>query len=96
MTDGDIVYTEEVASLQEMVGELAVLRKLVFERRTQDVAGNAVAAIECAISFDREEVKFRLDENGKPLGVYFKEQKESNQMIEEFMLLAINIVLYFS
>lgn len=47
MTDGDIVYTEEVASLQEMVGELAVLRKLVFERRTQDVAGNAVAAIEC-------------------------------------------------
>ena len=41
-----------------------------------------------AISFDREEVKFRLDENGKPLGVYFKEQKESNQMIEEFMLLA--------
>ena len=37
MTDGDIVYTEEVASLQEMVGELAVLRKLVFERRTQDV-----------------------------------------------------------
>ena len=33
-----------------------------------------------AISFDREEVKFRLDENGKPLGVYFKEQKESNQI----------------
>ena len=41
-----------------------------------------------AISFDREEVKFRLDESGKPLGVYIKEQKESNQMIEEFMLLA--------
>ena len=41
-----------------------------------------------AISFDREEVKFQLDETGKPLGVYFKEQKESNQMIEEFMLLA--------
>ncbi|HNZ71628.1 MAG TPA: RNB domain-containing ribonuclease, partial [Prolixibacteraceae bacterium] len=41
-----------------------------------------------AISFDRAEVKFKLDESGKPLGVYFKEAKESNQLIEEFMLLA--------
>lgn len=41
-----------------------------------------------AISFDRAEVKFNLDEKGKPLGVYFKEAKESNQLIEEFMLLA--------
>lgn len=41
-----------------------------------------------AIAFDREEVKFNLDENGKPLGVFFKVQKESNQLIEEFMLLA--------
>lgn len=48
-----------------------------------------------AISFDREEVKFRLDESGKPLGVYFKEQKESNQMIEEFMLLANRRVAEF-
>ena len=48
-----------------------------------------------AISFDREEVRFRLDEHGKPLGVYFKEQKESNQMIEEFMLLANRRVAEF-
>ena len=48
-----------------------------------------------AISFEREEVKFRLDESGKPLGVYFKEQKESNQMIEEFMLLANRRVAEF-
>ncbi len=41
-----------------------------------------------AITFDREEFKFRLDDNGKPLGVYHKVQKESNQLIEEFMLLA--------
>lgn len=41
-----------------------------------------------AISFDRVEVKFNIDEKGKPLGVYFKEMKESNQLIEEFMLLA--------
>ncbi|WP_347922666.1 ribonuclease R family protein, partial [Alistipes onderdonkii] len=48
-----------------------------------------------AISFDREEVKFQLDEAGKPIGVYFKEQKESNQMIEEFMLLANRRVAEF-
>lgn len=41
-----------------------------------------------AIAFERVEVKFNLDETGKPLGVYFKENKESNQLIEEFMLLA--------
>ncbi len=48
-----------------------------------------------AISFDREEVRFQLDESGKPIGVYFKEQKESNQMIEEFMLLANRRVAEF-
>ncbi len=41
-----------------------------------------------AISFERTEVKFNLDENGKPTGVYFKEAKEANKLIEEFMLLA--------
>ena len=41
-----------------------------------------------AIAFDRVEVKFNLDEKGKPIGVYFKEAKEANQLIEEFMLLA--------
>ncbi|MDD2243379.1 MAG: ribonuclease R [Dysgonamonadaceae bacterium] len=41
-----------------------------------------------AINFDRYEVKFNLDEKGKPLGVYFKLNKESNKLIEEFMLLA--------
>ena len=48
-----------------------------------------------AISFDRAEAKFRLDEKGRPLGVYFKEQKEANQMIEEFMLLANRRVAEF-
>lgn len=41
-----------------------------------------------AIGFERTEVKFNLDDKGKPLGVFFKENKESNQLIEEFMLLA--------
>ena len=41
-----------------------------------------------AISFDRVEVKFHLDENANPLGVFFKESKDANKLIEEFMLLA--------
>jgi ribonuclease R len=48
-----------------------------------------------AISFDRAEAKFQLDEKGRPLCVYFKEQKEANQMIEEFMLLANRRVAEF-
>ncbi len=41
-----------------------------------------------AVAFAREEMKFDLDSEGRPIGVYFKEQKEANQLIEEFMLLA--------
>lgn len=41
-----------------------------------------------AIAFDRYEVRFEIDEKGKPLSVYFKEQKDANKLIEEFMLLA--------
>lgn len=41
-----------------------------------------------AINFDTKEVKFILDENAKPIGVYTKEAKEANFLIEEFMLLA--------
>lgn len=41
-----------------------------------------------AIDFDRIEVRFEIDEKGKPTGVYFKRSKEANKLIEEFMLLA--------
>lgn len=41
-----------------------------------------------AISFESEEVKFHLDENGKPLGVYTKVRKDAHKLIEDFMLLA--------
>jgi ribonuclease R len=41
-----------------------------------------------AINFSSTEVKFQLDENGKPIGIIVKESKESHQLIEEFMLLA--------
>ncbi len=48
-----------------------------------------------AIDFDRAEVKFDLDETGKPLGVSFKVQREANHLIEEFMLLANRKVAEF-
>ena len=48
-----------------------------------------------AIGFEREEVRFEIDPDGKPLSVYFKEQKDSNKLIEEFMLLANKTVAEF-
>jgi ribonuclease R len=50
---------------------------------------------EGAISFDRVEVKFNLDENANPIGVYFKESQDANKLIEEFMLLANRKVAEF-
>ncbi|UOQ54151.1 ribonuclease R [Hymenobacter cellulosivorans] len=48
-----------------------------------------------AISFETQEVKFRLDGNGKPLGVYVKERKDAHKLIEEFMLMANRKVAEF-
>jgi ribonuclease R len=48
-----------------------------------------------AISFDRVEVKFNLDEDANPIGVFFKEAKDANKLIEEFMLLANRKVAEF-
>lgn len=48
-----------------------------------------------AISFDKVEVKFILNEENKPEGVYFKESKDANKLIEEFMLLANRSVAEF-
>ena len=41
-----------------------------------------------AIAFSSQEVKFKLDEDGKPIGAFIKEQSDSNRLIEDFMLLA--------
>ncbi len=41
-----------------------------------------------AINFSSQEVRFKLDEKGKPIGIVIKESKEAHQLIEEFMLLA--------
>jgi ribonuclease R len=48
-----------------------------------------------AINFETDEVRFRLDENGVPLSVYIKERKATNQLIEDFMLLANREVATF-
>lgn len=49
-----------------------------------------------AISFEKREARFRLDDEGKPLDVYFKQSKDSNKLIEEFMLLANRVVAEFA
>lgn len=61
--------------------EILTLNELAQKMRSRRFA-------EGSIAFDREEAKFKLDEQGRPIGVYFKVQKEANQLIEEFMLLA--------
>jgi ribonuclease R len=48
-----------------------------------------------SINFHSQEVKFRLDENGDPVGVYIKEQKDAHKLIEDFMLLANRKVAEF-
>jgi len=73
----DIIETGE----GEMKEEMLTLHDLATKLRTRRYK-------EGSINFEREEVKFNLDEEGRPLGVYFKVQKESNNLIEEFMLLA--------
>jgi ribonuclease R len=50
---------------------------------------------EGSIAFEKAEVKFKLDEAGNPLGVYIKESKDSNKLIEDFMLLANRKVAEF-
>ncbi len=48
-----------------------------------------------AIEFEQEEIKFKLDENGKPVGVYKKERLDTHKLVEEYMLLANREVAKF-
>ncbi|MCM1356640.1 MAG: ribonuclease R [Staphylococcus sp.] len=48
-----------------------------------------------SVEFDRPEVKFHINDDGKPLGVFFKVSKDANKLIEEFMLLANRTVATF-
>lgn len=65
----------------EFAPELVELDKLAKILRKQRFANGA-------IDFDSTEMKFDIDENGKPVNVYFKVSKDANKLVEEFMLLA--------
>jgi ribonuclease R/exosome complex exonuclease DIS3/RRP44 len=82
ITDKEYTVKPEIA---EAILEMDGLAKKLHTKRMR--AG--------AISFDKVEVKFILDEKSNPEGVYFKESKDANKMIEEFMLLANRSVAEF-
>ncbi|MDE6485200.1 MAG: ribonuclease R [Duncaniella sp.] len=73
----DVIETH----LGDYVEEILTLDKLAKILRKKRYENGSV-------EFDRAEVKFDIDENGHPTGVYFKVSKDANKLIEEFMLLA--------
>ena len=72
----------------KMSSEIQILHQLAQKLRKERFRKGS-------ISFERAEPKFQLDDQGKPLGVYFVENTTSHQMIEEFMLLANRRVAEF-
>jgi ribonuclease R len=80
--DKEYIVTPEIV---EATLKLDKLAKFLRKKRMKDGA----------ISFDRVEVKFNLDEQANPVGVFFKESKDANKLIEEFMLLANRKVAEF-
>ncbi|WP_430813358.1 ribonuclease R [Carboxylicivirga sp. RSCT41] len=65
----------------DLKDEILSLDKLAKQLRDKRFAQGSVG-------FERIEVRFKIDDKGKPLSVYFKESKDANKLIEEFMLLA--------
>lgn len=84
-SDRRFTYEEAQERIESETGDLAeeilTLNRLAKIMRSQRIKNGA-------ITFDRSEVRFNLDENHEPIGVYFKVSKDSNHLIEEFMLLA--------
>jgi ribonuclease R len=80
----DIIESGQ-GELQDEILQLHKLAQVLREKRFR----------EGSFSFERVEVKFYIDDSGYPTGVYYKENKESNQLIEEFMLLANKKVAEF-
>ncbi len=84
-SDRRFTYEEAQERIESETGDLAdeilTLNRLAKIMRSQRIKNGA-------ITFDRSEVRFNLDENNEPIGVYFKVSKDSNHLIEEFMLLA--------
>lgn len=79
-----IIETGE-GELKEEILELDRLAKILRYKRMRSGA----------VEFERAEVKFEIDKDGKPLRVFFKENKDSNKLVEEFMLLANRKVAEF-
>ena len=80
--DKEYEVTPEIVEATLKLDELA---KILRKKRMQ----------QGAISFDRVEVKFNLDEDANPIGVFFKTSQDANKLIEEFMLLANRKVAEF-
>jgi len=80
----EIIETEK-GDLKEEILTLDKLAKKIRDQRFE----------KGSINFDRFELKFNIDDTGKPLSVFFKESKDSNKLIEEFMLLANKRVAEF-
>ncbi|WP_392437194.1 ribonuclease R [Cruoricaptor ignavus] len=84
-SDRRFTYEEAQARIETGQGDLAqeilVMDRLAKIMREERIKNGAV-------TFDRSEVRFNLDENNEPVGVYFKISKDSNHLVEEFMLLA--------
>lgn len=72
----------------ELSDEILKLNELAYILRDQKFKNGA-------ISFESTEVKFKLDEHGKPIGVFVKERKDAHKLIEDFMLLANKKVAEF-
>ncbi len=73
---------------QDIVEAISTLNSLAGLMREKRMSAGA-------ITFDKVEVKFNLNGENSPVGVYFKETKEANKLIEEFMLLANREVAQF-
>ena len=80
---GDHVDPErpEYEPAEHFANELIVLNRMAKAMRRRRFQ-------EGAVDFDRQETRFDIDKDGKPLGVYFKVAKDANKLVEEFMLLA--------
>ena len=84
-SDHRFTYAEVQAIIEEKAGlhaeEILLLNELAQKFRKKRFSNGA-------ISFSSQEVRFKLDEKGNPIGIMIKESKEAHQLIEEFMLLA--------
>ena len=93
-TKSDIIPTEiSITGSEYIVPKPIVEATLKLDELAKTLRKKRMAA--GAISFDKVEVKFHLNNEAEPVGVYFKQSKDANHLIEEFMLLANRKVAEF-